>query len=298
MPPLVQLPGLLIHYHQKANFVRGFEAHEMTNGGSAHQCGYQTKKHDPPPSPDVPIRHHLPEGKQTGPRHIPPRAARAPRPPGTGATRGPPAARAAAPFQVSRRTWRPCPRLGGGVGVGVGVGARSPGPGPPGLLRRSRPGRPRCWRGAGGAGRGPEVGRGARGRWRAPGPAAGLTRVATAAARGRGTGSSRDKPKMGNGEAWAAPRGVRSLYLLLSISGRRLDHYGNSQESSQLFRWRMLQPCRLQEGSLEGRLPEEKRHHVDTTWTPRGHHMFQTALVDNKDLDGRNSDLSTGPGTP
>lgn len=66
-----------------------------------------------------------------------------------------------------------------------------------------------------GRGRGPEVGRGARGAGPVagarPGPAAGLTRVATAAARGRGTGSSRDKPKMGNGEAWAAPGGVRSL---------------------------------------------------------------------------------------
>nr|XP_023504244.1 uncharacterized protein LOC111774926 [Equus caballus] len=28
------------------------------------------------PAPDVPISHHLPEGKQTGPRRIPPRAAR------------------------------------------------------------------------------------------------------------------------------------------------------------------------------------------------------------------------------
>lgn len=44
-------------------------------------------------------------------------------------------------------------------------------------------------------------------------PAAGLTRVPTAATRGWGTGSSENKPKMGNGEARAALRGVLSRCL-------------------------------------------------------------------------------------
>lgn len=69
----------------------------------------------------------------------------------------------------------------------------------------------RAARGRGGsAAAGGEGGKGAReGRVTSDrGPAAGLTWVTASATRGRGTGSSKTKPKMGNGEAGAALRGV------------------------------------------------------------------------------------------
>lgn len=178
-------------------------------------------------------------------------------------------ARAAASFQVAPRTWRRCPRRGGGrgdggraaeralrararssAGVGGGGGGRgaappAPPPPPPPLLARLGPrasrsralGRGlgaqgsdfvsqqslpviatplearagRAARGRGGsAAAGGEGGKGAReGRVTSDrGPAAGLTWVTASATRGRGTGSSKTKPKMGNGEAGAALRGV------------------------------------------------------------------------------------------
>nr|XP_025727200.1 uncharacterized protein LOC112823570 [Callorhinus ursinus] len=89
----------------------------MTYRASIHQRGHQNKN----------VGHHLPEGKQTGPRHIPPRAASALRLPGKGATRVPIIARAAAPFQVPSRTWRRCPRLGDRRPAGARERPRAPG---------------------------------------------------------------------------------------------------------------------------------------------------------------------------
>lgn len=226
------------------------------------------------PPTSVPISHHLPQGKPTGPRHIPPRAAPWCR--GAGGDAGVPSllSRRASPVLRARRrvlpggsaylaavpTPRRRPRrrrTGRGAAAaraqssaGVGGGGRgaapaAPPPPPPPLLARLGPrasrsralGRGlgaqgsdfvsqqslpvtatplearagRAARGRGGsAAAGGEGGKGAReGRVTSDrGPAAGLTWVTASATRGRGTGSSKTKPKMGNGEAGAALRGV------------------------------------------------------------------------------------------
>ncbi|XP_045311798.1 uncharacterized protein LOC123586641 [Leopardus geoffroyi] len=214
-------------------FGRGFGSYEMTYLASIHQCGHQKNgQDDPPRSPDVPISHHLPEGKQTGPRHSPPRAAGAPRLPGKGATRVPSTARTAAPFQVAWRTWRRCPRLGRGRRAGVRAAralARGSGP------RRRRRRRRRPLRGSPGSHRRPPAPGGAA----APGsrPLPGSQRVrfsfTTKSLPVTATGleaKAAGQPGQGPERSRRGRRGKKiqptslDQDLLVIISWRRLDH--------------------------------------------------------------------------
>lgn len=94
----------------------------ITGASSSRTClRWQSQHHirprgPSPPSPDVPISYHLPEGKQTGLWHIAPRAA--PDATGLGRLHLSPAGHGSrphycarpAPFQVTSRTWRRRPR--------------------------------------------------------------------------------------------------------------------------------------------------------------------------------------------
>ncbi|XP_035582962.1 uncharacterized protein LOC118356893 [Zalophus californianus] len=280
-------------HHRKANFglnppptqffSRGFEFYEMTYRASIHQRGHQNKN----------VGHHLPEGKQTGPRHIPPRAASALRLPGKGATRVPIIARAAAPFQVPSRTWRRCPCLGDRRPAGAReVRALARGSGPPGGCAPSAAPRAPI------AALPPRVGPRA---VAAPGsrPLPGSQRVRfsfttkslrhsnpTGGQSGRAPGQGPERRRRGRRRMKIQPTSL-DRDLLQSISGRRPDHMGTAKSQANSSEGQMLQPCKLQEGSQEGRLFGDKT-------TSRGHNI---SLVDNKDLEGRNSGQSTGPGT-